>query len=308
MAGVLIGFAILLAIIGLGYLLARIDLLGQGAGPLLNRFAFFVLVPALLFTVLAEADVSRLFSRLLPVAAIAAAAVMAVYLLIALLLWRRPVPEATVGALGAGYVNGNNIGIPVSLYVLGDAATSAPVVLLQLVIIAPIALTVLDLSVSQRPSLRRVLMQPLRNPLLFASALGLVVSVTGVELPPQLLDPFELVGAAAIPVVLIAFGMSLHGVRPLAPGPERRDVLVATVLKLVAMPAVAWLVGHLLFGMTGHDLFAVVVLAALPAAQNVFTYAQRYGRGVILARDVVLITTGGSVLVIIAAAALLAPG
>lgn len=307
MAGVLIGFAILLAIVGVGYVLARIDLLGQGAGPLLNRFAFFVLVPALLFTVLAEADVDRLFSRLLPVSAISAVAMIAVFLLIALVFWRRPVPEATIGALGSGYVNGNNIGIPVSLYVLGDASTSAPVVLLQLVILAPIALLVLDLSVSRTPSFRRILLQPVRNPLLLASALGLLVAVTGVELPAALLDPFELVGGAAIPVVLIAFGMSLHGVRPLAPGPERRDVLVAAGLKLVAMPVVAWVVGRFLFGMDGHDLFAVVVLAALPAAQNVFTYAQRYGRGVILARDVVLVTTAGSALVILAVAALLAP-
>ena len=35
----------------------------------------------------------------------------------------------------------------------------------------------------------------------------------------------------------------------------------------------------------------MVVLAALPTAQNVFSYAQRYERGEIMARDVALITT-----------------
>ncbi|HOB57351.1 MAG TPA: AEC family transporter, partial [Rhodoglobus sp.] len=61
------------------------------------------------------------------------------------------------------------------------------------------------------------------------------------------------------------------------------------------------------FGLSGHRLFAVVVLAALPAAQNVFNYAQRYDRGVILARDVVLITTALSLPVLLVIAALLAP-
>ena len=308
MVGVLIGFAIIGAVVGLGYLIARIDLLGPGAVPILNRLAFFVLLPALLFTVLAEADLNRLFSRLLPVSAIAAGAVMAVYLVIALGFWRRPLPEATIGALGSGYVNGNNIGLPVSLYVLGDATSSVPVILLQLVVLAPLALTVLDLSTSGRPSLGRILLQPVRSPLIIASLLGLLVAVTGLPIPDAVFRPFELVGAAAIPIVLLTFGMSLRGARPLGPGPERRDVVVAASLKLLLMPVVAWVVGRFLFGMSGHELFVVVVLAGLPTAQNVFTYAQRYGRGVVIARDVVLITSVGSVLVLVAAAALLAPG
>ncbi|HWM34182.1 MAG TPA: AEC family transporter, partial [Pseudolysinimonas sp.] len=307
MAGVLIGFAIIVAVIAVGYLVARIGLLGEGAAPMLQRLAFFVLLPALLFTVLAGSDVHRLFSRLLPVSAIAAVVVIAVYLVVALGVWRRPVPDATLGALGAGYVNSNNIGLPVSLYVLGDASSSAPVILLQLVVLAPIALTVLDLTTSSTRSVRRILLQPVRNPLIIASALGLLVAVTGLPVPQAILDPFELIGGAGIPVVLIAFGISLHGARPLAPGPERRDVVLAALLKLLAMPLVAWAVGRFLFGMQGHDLFVVVVLAALPAAQNVFTYAQRYGRGEVLARDIVLVTTAASVVVLAATAALLGP-
>ncbi len=157
-------------------------------------------------------------------------------------------------------------------------------------------------------SLGRILLQPVRNPLIIASALGLVVSVTGIELPAPVLAPFELIGAAGIPLVLIAFGMSLHGRRPLAPGPERKDVILASVLKLIAMPVVAWLLAHFVWGLDGQTLFAVVVLAALPTAQNVFTFAQRYARGVVIARDTVLVTTALSIVSLVAIAALLAPG
>jgi predicted permease len=61
------------------------------------------------------------------------------------------------------------------------------------------------------------------------------------------------------------------------------------------------------FGLEGHDLFGVVVLAALPTAQNVFNYAQRYERGVIIARDTVLLTTVLCVPVLFVVALLLAP-
>lgn len=306
MVGVLIGFAIIAAVIAVGYLIGRFDILGPGADRVLARIVFFVLAPALLFTVLAEADVHQLFSQVLPISAAVATLNIAIYAVIALVLWRRPVPETVIGSLASGYVNGNNIGLPVSLYVLGDASSSAPVILLQLVVLAPIALTILDLSTSGQVSVRRILLQPVRNPLIIGSALGLLVAVTGIELPEPVMAPFELVGAAAVPVVLLGFGMSLHGSRPLAPGTERRDVVVASILKLAVMPVAAWALGAFVFGLSGHLLFVVTVLAALPTAQNVFNYAQRYQRGVILARDAVLITTALSIVVLVIVAALLA--
>jgi malonate transporter len=303
-SGVLIGFGIIGAIVAAGYGIGRADLLGPGAGRALSRLAFFVLSPCLLFTVLARADVHVLFSSLLLASTVAALVSALLFAAVALLLWRRRLPEAVVGALASGYVNANNIGLPVAVYVLGDPAYSAPVILLQLVLLAPIALTLLDISTSGHASLGRILQQPVRNPLIIGSLLGLVVALTGIELPDPVLQPFELVGAAAVPIVLLGFGMSLHGQRPFQPGTGRRDIVLASGLKLVVMPLVAAGVSVLL-GLTGEHLYAVVVLAALPSAQNVFNYAQRYERGVVVARDTVLITTVGSVPVLLLVSLLL---
>lgn len=307
MVGVLIGFAIIVAIIVVGYLIGRFNLLGPSADRVLSRLAFFVLSPALLFTVLAEANVAHLFSAFLPISAIAAVMDIAVFLVIALLLWRRSIPQATIGALSSAYVNANNIGLPVSVYVLGDASSSAPVILLQLIVLAPIALTILDVSTSGKLSVARILLQPVRNPLIIGSLLGLIVAVTHVQIPAPVLAPFQLVGAAAVPVILMNFGMSLHGSRVLAPGTDRKDVILASTLKLAVMPVIAWLLAHFIWHLHGHQLFVVVVLAALPTAQNVFNYAQRYDSGVTLARDTVLITTALSIVALVIIAALLAP-
>jgi len=305
MAGVLIGFAIIGFIIAAGYLVGRLGILGPDAGFVLNRIVFFVLSPCLLFTVLESAKVSALFSSLIVVSLVAALIAFGVYAIVARSVWQRGVPEIVVGALGAGYVNANNIGIPVAVYVLGSAAYSAPVVLLQLLVFAPVALTILDVTTTGRVSIRRVLLTPLTNPLIIGSALGVILAVTGWHPPAAVLQPFELLGGAAVPVVLLAFGISLHGQKLLQAGSGRRDVLAASAIKLVGMPLVAWLVGHFVFDLQGHPLFVVVALAALPAAQNVFNYAQRYSRGEIIARDTVLITTIGSIPVLVLVAAVL---
>jgi malonate transporter len=144
-----------------------------------------------------------------------------------------------------------------------------------------------------------------RNPLIIAVVIGVLLAVFGVHLPTAVLAPFVLVGGAAVPVVLLTFGMSINGQRILEPGSNRRDVIFASALKIVAMPVIAWALGFFVFGITGAALFDVVVLAALPTAQNIFNYAQRYNSGVALARDVVLITTIGAIPVLVIAAALL---
>jgi len=304
--GVLAGFAVIGAVIAAGYLVGRLRLLGEHAPFVLSRLVFFVLTPCLLFSLLAHADPAVLFSSRLAVSALAAITCFVLFTVVALLVFRRGAADTVIGALGSGYVNANNIGIPVAAYVLGDATYSAPVVLVQLLVFAPIALAILDAATSGRVSVGRVLLQTIRNPLIIASALGTLIAVTGVELPELVFEPFRLIGAAAVPVVLIGFGMSLSRSRILEAGSGRRDVILASTLKLIVMPFAAFVLARFVFGMTGHELFAIVVLAALPSAQNVFNYAERYDRGVVVARDTVFITTVLCVPVLLVVALLLA--
>ncbi|MHA7985059.1 AEC family transporter [Rathayibacter sp. CAU 1779] len=305
MTGVLIGFGIIAFVILVGYLAGRFGLGGPSTGYVLNRVAFFIASPALLFTVLVHADLHDVFSANLLVAAVSSVVAALVFVVVSRLFFPRPAPETTIGALGAGYVNANNIGLPVAVYVLGKAALVAPVLLLQLIVFAPVALAVLDTTSHGRASWRSVLLQPVRNPIILASVLAVVIDLTGWRVPDAVLQPLEILGGAAVPLVLLAFGISLRGARPLRAAHERMPIVAASVGKVILMPLVAWAVAALL-GLHGHALFAVVALAALPTAQNVFNYASRYQRGEAIARDTVLITTIASLPVLLVISALLA--
>ncbi|WP_353814923.1 AEC family transporter [Agromyces sp. SYSU T00266] len=305
MIDILTGFAVIALAVVVGWIAGRTGVLGPNARPVLARLNFSVLSPFLLFSVLSTADVGALFSALLPVSALAAVSVMLVFAVVSLLLLRRGVARTTIGALASGYVNGNNIGIPIALYLLGNAAYSAPIVLLQLLLFAPIALAVLGATVQGRTSIGGILRSTFTNPIIIGSLLGVLVSVSGIELPPIVQDPIHLIGQAAVPLMLIAYGLSLHGTRLLEPGTGLRDVVVAATLKLAVMPAIAWALGAFAFGLEGRDLYAVTVLAALPTAQNVFNFAQRYETAEVVARDTVFVTTVGSVPVLLLVSVLL---
>lgn len=307
MGGVVIGFAIIAFVIAVGYGAGRAGIGGPQAPFVLNRIAFFVTNPALLFVTLAKADLHVVFSTQVVVSAVAAIASAGLFVLLSRLFFRRGAAEITIGALGAGYVNANNIGLPVAVYVLGSASFVAPVLLLQLIVFAPIALTVLDVTSRGSVSVRSILTQPVRNPMIIASLLGILLDVSGLKLPDAVFQPFVLLGGAAVPLVLMAFGMSLHGSRPLRADNGRVEILTAAVIKAAVMPVIAFLVAWLGFGMHGQPLFAAVALAALPTAQNVYNFAARYERGVAVARDIVLLTTLLAVPALLLIAALLAP-
>ncbi|WP_159605607.1 AEC family transporter [Agromyces humi] len=213
MIDIFTGFAVIALAVFVGWLAARVGVLGPGARPVLAKLNFNVLAPFLLFSVLATADVRSLFSALLPVSALAAITMMLVFALVSLAAWRRGLPRTVIGSLAAGYVNGNNFGIPIAVYMLGDAAYSAPVVLLQLLLFAPLALAVLGATVEGRTSAWVIVRSTLTNPIIVGSLLGVLVAVTGIELPPIVLEPIELIGHAAVPLMLIAYGLSLHGQR-----------------------------------------------------------------------------------------------
>lgn len=306
MLGAFTGFVIIGVLIATGYLVARVRLLPEGAGPVLHRVAFFVASPALLFTVVARADVHVLFSRFLLVSAGSALVVAGLFVVASRVWFPMPLVPTTMGAATSAYVNANNIGLPVATYILGNAQYVAPQIMLQVLVFSPVILGVLDLSTRGEVHLRDVLAQPVRNPIVLATGLGAVVAVAGWQVPDVVLAPLQVLGGAAVPLVLMAFGMSLRGQRPLAPGTRRRAVVVATGLKAVVMPAVAYGIGRAL-ALPAPLLFAVVVSAALPTAQNMNNYAARYGRAEVLARDVVLLSTVAAVPVILLVTALLHP-
>lgn len=306
MTGVLTGFAVVSAVILVGYVAGRFQIAGPHAAQALTRTAFFITNPALLFTVLAKSDLSGALSAYAPIALLLAGISAGLYVLSSRIWFKRAAAETAIGAMASSYVNANNIGIPIAVYALGSAAPVAPVLLVQLLLLAPLYLTILDTASGRKTSVRIIATQPFRNPMIIASFLGVLASVTGIKLPTPVWEPLEMLGGAAVPLVLMAFGMSLHGSRPLQVRQGRVDVIVATVLKSVVMPAIAYLLGRFLFHLQPPHVLAVVVMAALPTAQNVFLFASRYQRGVAVARDAALLTSVLAIPVLIMAAWLLA--
>ncbi|WP_043434394.1 AEC family transporter, partial [Arthrobacter sp. I3] len=278
MLGVLAGFFVVWAIILVGMFVGRRNILGENARPVLSALTFFVASPALLFETLSKAKLHDVFAAPLLVTAVGAVTTAVLFFGIVRIALKRSLPEALISSMSSSLANSANLGIPIAVFVLGDASYVAPLLIFQLAFFTPLFLMALDATTSShRTTPLSFVLMILRNPMIVGTGLGLLVAATGWTVPPLILEPIHLIGGAAIPAMLIAFGMSLNGSKPLQAAAGRRlDALLASFFKLVVHPLVAYLFAHFVLGMQEQALFAAVVTAALPTAQNVFVAASRY--------------------------------
>jgi predicted permease len=214
MGGVVGAFATIWAVTAVGWLIGRTNLLGPAAESVLARLVFFIATPALLFATFARSSLADVLSPALAAFVIGVVVLMAATVALARFGWRLSRGESVVAALCASYVNAANLGIPVASFVFGDFSVVAPVLLFQLLLAAPTALAILETEDPSRSTVepgivRRLILLPVRNPIMLASAAGLALALLGVHVSDGLLRPFQLVGQAAVPIALIALGASL---------------------------------------------------------------------------------------------------
>lgn len=315
MLGVVEGFAVVLIIVAVGYAAAALRLgRGKDLKPALTAVIYYITNPALMFILLAEAPVQQVLGTLAPAALATTAVCGLLYALMAKLFLRRNAADTAVGAMSASYVNAGNIGLPIALYAVGSATPVISVLVAQLLIVAPAYLALFTFTARRQALARerlaagpgalaaparrsrplaaaKAVLLPFANPATIGTVAGLAVALTGVNLPTVVWEPLSLLGHASVPLLLLVFGMSLYGQRPLADGTVRADIITATVFKIVAAPLVGYAVARWIFGLDGEALFGAVVMSALPTAQNVYLFASQFGMKSVIARDVVFLTS-----------------
>lgn len=299
MQGALTGFAVILTVIAAGYIAARAGLVEGNNRLVLNRMAFFVASPALLFTIVARSDVGVLVSPVIGVSAVSAVIATACFVVLSRCMFPRDLATTTLAGAASGYANINNIGLPVGLYVIGEITYVPPLILLQVLIFAPIILVILESTRGSKRGFSLAFGRAATNPIIIGSLLGLVVALFGITPPEVVMAPLDMLGGAAIPMVLLAFGASFHGQELLKRGTGLREVFAASAIKSLLMPLIAWLIAGPVLGLDSHSVFAATVIAALPTAQNMYNYAATYQRSEIVVRNIVFLTTFASLPIIL---------
>jgi|SRR5699024_659227 len=312
MAGVLLGFGVVLMLIAIGLLsvallpYATSSQISAGLTPAI----YYITNPALIFTLVAETDLREVISLYAPVALITAIVAGAIAIFGLKVFFNQSLSEATPSAMAASYVNAGNIGLPIALFAVGSTLPVVGVLVIQLLLLAPIylaAFSVLSKFRAQQTHAWRTVVGAAANPVTVAALIGAVFSLFDWKLPEIIWTPVDMLGQASVPLLLMLFGMSVYVQTSMRRVKRLPELLWLLIIKLVFMPTVAWLLGAYVFGLDGKELFGAVAMAALPSAQNVFLFARHFSMSTSIVRDVILASSILSLPVIMSITFILVP-
>jgi len=262
-------------LIALGFALRRSGFLEAGFWRSFERMVYFVLLPTLVFQVLAGASVSSSVALRL-----GASVAIAIVLLAALLLAARKRLRLTGPAFTSVFQGSIRFNSYVALAtipaVFGKGGLELLALLIAVVVPLVNVLSVLMLALfagGPAPTPWRVVRSIAGNPLIIASVLGIVANLALAGLPAILDGALSVLSQAALPSGLMAVGAAL------VPGEFRshaRGLSVSLVARFALLPVVSYLVGRLL-QLPGEALGVLVLFQAQPTATSAYLLARQLG-------------------------------
>lgn len=272
-----------------GYLARELRVLERGDVGKMNRVAFRVFLPCLLFYNVYRSDLSSAVNGAL--IAYAVGGVLAVFAVAYTAVVRFEPLNERRGVLIQGIFRSNYVilGLPIAQALLSEGDLGPVSVLIAIVVPLFNVLAVFVLERFRGGSVKpgEVLLQMLKNPLVISSALGILALVLGLKLPSVLEKTVSGLGAVATPLQLFLLGafFRFEGL-----GRYAKALTAVTGVKLVVTPAVFLSLAAAL-GFRGAEFVALLGIFASPTAVNSFTMAQQMGGDAELAGDIVVSTS-----------------
>ena len=286
-------------LIATGFLLCRFTPLDRPLWAGVERLVYVVLFPALLFASIVRNPLE--LGAALPVAA-AGLTVTAVGVALAYAVRLAPGVDARLHASGAQVAFRFNSYVALALAErLGGAAGVAWMAVIVSVCVP--ACNVAAVWPLARQGGQGYLRELARNPLIIATVSGLVFNLLGLRLPELAATTLWRIGAAALPLGLMAVGAGLQ-MGALREAPALAGALLG--IRHLALPVVA-VASVLVLGLPPTEAAVVVAFAALPTASSAYVLAVRMGgAGAFVAGLVSVSTLAGMVSLPAALAALAA--
>ena len=291
--------------VAIGYLLKRVGLMSVEMAKACNKLVFRLFLPVMLFLNvykiqnLAEMEFGYMAYTLLGVFALFVVALPIAMLAARKKGYRGPIWQASFRS------NFALIGIPLAQSLCGDEGVAVASLLSAATVPFLNVLAVIALSVfregGERPSVKKILLGILKNPLIQSIAAGLVVLgirmlfvKEGIDFRISDIKPLYTVmgylSNLATPLALIGLGAQFEFS---AIASLRREILTGTIMRTVVSPILGLGVAYLLFrdAFQAAHFASLVAVFATPVSVSSAPMAQEMGNDVALAGQLVVWTT-----------------
>lgn len=282
-------------LIFLGFAIGKFVRIPENGFYGLNLLIIYLALPALFFQLISRTPIADLGSwGFIAGSTLSTLAIFTVAFVVGTILTRGNIAEAGIQGLAASYGNIGYMAPGLTLGTFGDAA-SVPTALVfcfdnaLMFTLAPLVMAVAGAGESSPLRVAGVVVRRvLTHPFIIATILGVAAAAVKFVPPAPVDRLLTLLSNAAAPSALFALGVSI-ALRPITRLPFELPVVI--LLKLLAHPALVYVVLSWVGDFSPVWVYTAVLMAALPTASNVFVLAQQYGVWVNRASATVLVST-----------------
>lgn len=279
----------LVVFMGVGSIIRRRGWMSPGSVKEMNDVVFKVLLSTMVFYNIYQSDLAEDFDFGLLLYAVAA--LFLSFAILCLAVGRKVRDRAVAPVLIQGIYRSNFVlfGLQVTASICGEGQLGMATVLISVIIplFNVLAVILFECYRQQGVHVKPLLKGILTNPLIIASALGLLSVCSGIRLGNVLEDALNSISRMATPMSLILLGATITfgGIKK-----YWKYTALCAIGRLVVIPAV-FLPAAALLGIRGPGLVALMVMFGSPTAVSSFPMASQMGGNAELAGQIVAVTT-----------------
>jgi len=282
-------------LVAIGVILKRIDFIDDHFVQVSSKLVFSLCLPLLLFTSVVNNDLSETLNVSLLYFCVAASFVSFLLSWLMAILFVNPRSDRGVFIQACFRTNLGVVGLALCSNAYGEQGLA-----LASMMMASLTLTYNILSVAilsfyagrESLSITQVLMDILKNPLIIAIFLAIVVSAIQIPVPRIILSAGGHLGSLALPLALLGTGagMNIKAIRD-----SSLVSVMAVVMKTTLLPLLVT-IAAIMFGFEGVLLGSLFLMFVSPTATASYIMVKSMGGNDVLAANLIMVTTLVSIL------------
>ena len=268
------------ALVLLGRILAGLKVVVEQQVQGISRFVFDVAIPVMLARQMLVVDLPpQIEWRLIFVYFGCAIATFGLGALAGRRLFGLKLAEPAIFGIAASFGNVVVLSVPITLGVFGEQGAVPLFLLIAFHSATLFTLTtiVAELGIGASGELRKlpraVAISLIRNPILVALAIGLLLRMSPIAMPRAIDQTAQFLGQAALPMALFALGANLARFRL---GTLWREALTLCFFKNLMFPFIVFVVSTWMIPLEPIARAVAIVTAAMPAGINAYLFSIRY--------------------------------
>ena len=262
-------------IIAIGFLIRRRKILSEEGVGLLNRLAYNIGLPSLIFLSITSYSLSDIFNiQIIKVIYLTYAILILLTILINLAVKRS---GKTKGAIIVSSFRCNMafVGFPIILAAYGDLALAKASLVAAFLVPVNIIVTMVIFKFYNRREegigAGRLLLNFVKDPMIIASISGILFSYLELRIPEIIYNSLDIISGMTVAIALLSIGASFKFVH------LKNDFKMVSYIsfnKLILMPVVVFVLSTFVFRVEAIDRNVMVILFATPLAAAAYIMAK----------------------------------